>query len=232
MMKRKYSSCSGSALWIILLAIALMAALTVVIMRTSDTTEQSKNNERMRIQASAMLRYADSLAKAVQRMNLNGISENDISFENDTVPGYANANCLISDCRLFDTSGGSGLAYRPPPENTNDGSPWLFTGANNITGVNTDGGGPATSSDNELMVILPRVDPALCERINIELGMSSTLQDTAKADIATKFTGSFPDGQTIDQPAGTKAGCFEGNQDGAGTDISGTYYFYYTLIDR
>ena len=44
---------SGNALWFILIAIALLAALTVVVTRSSDTVEQSGDVERQRIAVDA-----------------------------------------------------------------------------------------------------------------------------------------------------------------------------------
>lgn len=222
---------SGNALWFIMLAIALLAALTVTISRSSETTEQVGDVERQRVLASAIMRTAASVQQAVEQMRLKGVSENEISFENEFTSGYANSRCAGDSCKIFHVKGG-GLTYKGPPDDANDGGQWLFSGANNVEGAGTDGTGPTSSTDNELLMILPGVAPALCGRINTELGISGIPQDAGKSDVATFYTGTFPDGETIDAAPGKKTACYQGDQNGGGGDISDTYYFYHTLVVR
>jgi hypothetical protein len=222
---------SGNALWFILLAVALLAALAVTITRTSSSTEQEGDIERQRVMASDIMRYAASIAAAVDRLRLNGVSENEISFEIAALPGYANGRCGVDECKIFSAKGG-GSSLKSPPDFANDGSAWLFTGANSVEGLVTDGTGATSSDDNELLMILPGVTESLCGRINTEIGIAGIPQDTTKADIATKFTGTFSNGQVIEGMNGKKTGCFQGNQDDGGADISAKYYFYHTLIGR
>lgn len=221
---------SGNALWFILLAVALLAALTVTITRSSDTTEQSGDIERQRIEGSDIMRYAASIQQAVERMRLNGMSENEISFQNSFLPGYVNARCGSNACRIFDARGG-GITFSSASSNVSAQS-WLFTGADSIAGAGEDGTGETSSTDNELLIILPGISQGLCNRINTELGIAGIPQDAANADVSTKYTGTFPDGRVIENMGGKKTGCFEGNLDDSNSDISGTYYFYHTLIQR
>lgn len=222
---------SGNALWFILLAVALLAALAVTITRTSSSTEQEGDIERQRVMASDIMRYAASISAAVDRLRLNGTSENEMSFEHTSLPGYANARCGGDECRIFAAAGG-GITPKTPPEFANDGSAWLFTGADSVEGLVNDGTGATSSDDNELLMILPGVTEGVCERVNAELGITGIPQDTGKTDIATKYDGSFPDGQVIENMGGKKTGCFQGDQDDGGADISTKYYFYHTLIAR
>lgn len=222
---------SGNALWFILLAVALLAALAVTITRTSSSTEQEGDIERQRVMASDIMRYAASIAAAVDRLRLNGVSENEISFQLTALPGYANGRCGSDECKIFAAAGG-GIALKAPPAFANDGSAWLFTGADSVEGLLTDGTGATSNDDNELLMILPGVTKGVCGRINTELGIAGIPQDTSKADVATKYDGTFPNGQVIENMGGKKTGCFQGNQDDGGTDISTKYYFYHTLIQR
>lgn len=221
---------SGNALWFILLAVALLAALTVTITRSSDTTEQSGDIERQRIEGSDIMRYAASIQQAVEQMRLRGLSENEISFENSFVSGYANARCGSDACKVFDVAGG-GITFTSASSNVSTQS-WLFTGADSIAGAGEDGTGETSSEDNELLVILPGISQGLCGRINTELGIAGIPQDADNADVSTKYTGTFPDGRVIENMGGKKTGCFQGDLDDGGANISGTYYFYHTLIQR
>ncbi|HEY8192017.1 MAG TPA: hypothetical protein VIG74_06295 [Alphaproteobacteria bacterium] len=222
---------SGNALWFILLAVALLAALAVTITRTSSSTEQEGDIERQRVMASDLMRFAASIEQTIERMRLNGMSENEISFEIAALPGYANPRCSSDSCKIFDAEGG-GISLKTPPTFANDGSAWFFTGANSVEGLVNDGTGATSSDDNELLMILPGVTEGLCGRINAELGIAGIPQDTTKADVATKFAGTFTNGQVIENMAGKRTGCFQGNQDDGGADISAKYYFYHALIAR
>lgn len=222
---------SGNALWFILLAIALLAALTVTITRGSDTSEQSGDVERQRVLASDTLRYSKSIEQAIEQMRQRGVSESDVSFENSFVSGYTNGNCGPGNgCRVFHVEGG-GIAFRSA-NNLVSGESWLFTGANSVEGAGEDGTGATSSFDNELLMMLPDISAGVCGRINAELGIAGIPQDTTKADVATKFAGAFPNGQVIENMGGEKTGCFEGFQDDGGGSIAGKYYFYHTLIQR
>ena len=221
---------SGNALWFILIAIALLAALTVVVTRSSDTVEQSGDVERQRIAGSDIMRYAATIEQAVEQMRLRGLSENEISFENSFVSGYANARCPDNGCKVFNVEGG-GINFTSASSNVSASS-WLFTGADSVTGVGEDGTGETSSADNELLIMLPGISQALCGRINTELGISGIPQDTGNADVATKYVGTFPNGRVIENMGGKKTGCFEGDVDDNGANIGGIYYFYHTLIQR
>ncbi len=217
---------SGSVMWFILLAVALLAALTITITRSSDTSENNGRIEQDKVLASALLRYAAGLEAAVDQMRLRGLSENAVSFENSTVAGYANASCPDTSCQLFNSAGG-GMTFTAPPSGANDGSPWLFTGADLVADVGT--------SEDELLMILPNVDRNLCAEINAENGVTNIPQAAGKVDISTKYTGAFASpgpGLTIDVPDGKKTGCFEGKQDETGADISARYFIYHVLIAR
>ncbi len=245
-----YNPQSGNALWFILLAVALLAALTATISRSSDTAEQSGNIERYRIDASDIMRHTNGIKEAVNAMRLRGLSENRISFENNfTTADYTNANAAgCSDCLLYGSAGG-GASYRVP------NSTWLDSAQSGNThygdwyipvqvcvpeiGRGGAGCGSDTTNNEELIMVLPWVKAGLCSEINSMLGVTTVgdppPQVTGDAFVAgyPVFTGSLSGegGEIIDGAdalEGVEAGCFEGN----GTPPAGTYHFYQVLIKR
>src|SRR5262245_49185529 len=83
---------SGSVLWFILIAINLVAGSTGILSRGS--IEQSGDFENRRVQASQIVRYAQSVEAAIEHMTLQGVSENEISFQNSiTAINYTNTRC-------------------------------------------------------------------------------------------------------------------------------------------
>jgi hypothetical protein len=216
---------SGSALWFILLGIALLAALAITITRTSGTAEQSGDVEHAKINASSLIRYASGIDEAIEQMRMRGVSENDIDFETTALPGYTNPICTTTACQVFNVGGGGMTYTKAPAEAT--ALDWIFTGANQVANVGTD--------SPELVMILPDIDEGICQEIDNEAGVTVIPKETGKIDITTKFVGVYPtagSALTIDLPAGVKTACFQGNQDSSGTDLSGKYYFYHTLLAR
>ena len=151
---------TGSALWLILMAIALLAALAIAITRSANTAEQNGSVEHNRVVASQVMRYAAGLAAAIDRMRMNGVSENQIDFDTPGLVGYANAACTTDDCKLFGAGGAQG--YSVPP-GVNNGANWIFTSAFAVPGAGDDG-------QNELVAILPGLTAALCQQIDTEVG--------------------------------------------------------------
>lgn len=232
----------GNAIWFILLAIALMAALTMTLTRGSDTGGQSGDIERARVQASEIMRYASGLRTAVDQMNMRGVSENEISFENNFVSGYQNALCPDANgpCRVFGT-GGAGQSYQQPRAAWLDAAQdtrasygeWYITGdvcvqdvGSGSTGCNAD----SDTGNEDLVLILPWIKQDVCAQINATLSIPG-IPVEAGAWSATwpKFQGSFVDGVMLNQP-GRVAGCIAGS--GAAMPPANTYSFYQVLLAR
>lgn len=226
---------SGNALWFILIGVVLLGALTMILSRGGSNTDQSGDVEQLRVQSSQLLRYGKSVQVAIEQMKLRGVSENDISFENSSPATNVNPNCTVSDCKVFD-AGGGGLTYRDF-ESLNDASPWIFTGANNVGTTASPAGTTAGGSGNDLVMLLPNANAALCEQINrdLEVGTAGTLPTDATGIATTAFDGTFPaGGPTIldGDPApfeldGHEAGCF--TDTAPDPDVT---YFYYVVLAR
>ena len=222
MMRDNLQNESGNALWFILLAIALLAALTATISRSTDTAEQSGNVERFRIDASDIMRNSASLREAVNSLKLQGISENDISFVNTfTSVDYSNGVCF--DCMVFSSSGG-GASYRKPNtswlDSTHSGDTrygeWEFSGTNDVVGVR--------STNADLIMYLGYLKENLCTQINTMLGIAGIPTDAGFDQ--TAFTGTFANTADIGGMNGAESGCFE--------DTSGDrdFTYYQVLVKR
>ncbi len=215
----------GNALWFILLAVALMAALTVTVSRSTDTAEQSGNIERFRVEASDIMRHSSAVAQATKNMSMQGISENVLSFENDhTATDYSNANCTGTDCLVFGSAGG-GVSYRVPAgswlDSTNTGNPrygeWEFSGTNSVPNLR--------SANPELIMYLGYLKRGLCEQINVMLDIPGGIPLDADGFDTTAYQGSFAATATIDNMDDLEAGCFE-------DDTGDRNYTYYQVLNR
>lgn len=210
----------GSAIWFILVAVALLAALTMAMTRSSDSVEQSGDVERARILSSDLMRYTGGIKAAVEKMLIQGKSESDLCFHdagwghND----YNGASCTESANRIFGT-GGAGLVRRDFDFVTG----WDILGSHAVQNLET--------AEPEL-IIQAQISRALCREINIMLNITNPADDAPEDIIQNiaRYNGTFllaaPDNTIGDNFAG-----FAGKQAGCRKDGS-NYYFYQVLIKR
>ncbi|MCE7886996.1 MAG: hypothetical protein DYH13_05770 [Alphaproteobacteria bacterium PRO2] len=229
----------GNALWFILVAIVLLAALTVLLSRSGTNVDQSGDVEQQRIKASQILRWAKGVESAVEQMKLRGISESDISFENTvTAQDYSNASCDAhkdpNECKIFATGGGGQNYLTPPSGSAAPGSEWIFTGANNVGTAAYPVGTTAAGTGNDLVMLLPDANAALCSQINRDMEIDGGIPTDATGIALTPFTGDYDAALVVidgDGPPfelnGKASGCFTDTN--ATPDVT---YFYYVVLPR
>ncbi len=234
---RKGNAQNGNALWFILVAIVLLAGLTVVLTRGGSSVTQSGDVEQLRIAGSQLLRYAKGIESAIDQMKMRGISESQFSFEHDNPVVYLNASCTVDDCKIFSVSGG-GATYKNAPSNAISAGTgaWIFTAANNVGTTANPVGTTAAMTGNDIIMLMPSMREDLCIQINrdLKVGTPGTLPEDSTALAVTPFDGTFVSGLTIidGDPApleldGKQAGCFK-----ATAPNPDVIYFYYVLLAR
>ena len=239
----------GNALWIILLSIALLGAITAMFARSGGTSDDTGDYERNSIIASDIMRYAAGLENAVQNLLNRGCSENDISFyyadEPYNSPGdYTNPSGR-AECEVFGANG-AGMAYKTIPASWRAVSGNYAARSHFAAGLCVNGVGTGTTSCNasqtELRLIISGLTKSLCMTINDRLGIENPGDNPpSDEDNAPAFTGAFPtpisspasilgdDGTASALPLkGKSAGCL---MDNAGS-TENQYLFYHVLIAR
>lgn len=209
----------------IMLGVALFGALAFVISRgfRSDTTA-AMTDRKAELLAVDVLGYAQRLERAVGKMQRSGVSESDISFDNTIDAGYGHTPDEPAEHDVFNAAGG-GLGRQNPPSDSNDGSAWHFTGSTCIAdiGKGATGCDGNTVSDEELIAVLPNINPSVCEVIDKKLGIGNIPSNSGDAYSSTKFIGTYADGAEIILGDSYNAACYS---DGV------NYHFYYVLIAR
>ncbi|MCB1563744.1 MAG: hypothetical protein KDJ75_09235 [Alphaproteobacteria bacterium] len=226
----------GSALFFILIAVALFAALSYTVSNMiRGGSGETIITEKMGVYADDVLGYGRQMRQAVQAMRIsNGCSETDISFEHTALAGYTHTPAASDSCKLFHPSGG-GMSYQAALPAVNSGADWIFTGANDGTAIGTQ---CDAASCADLVAILPGLGAGMCKAINEKLGLASgagylTQEDDSVSE--TKFQGTYSFAERIEDSAdadaleGKMQGCFEGRN---APQSAGTYYFYQILVAR
>ena len=180
------SSQSGNALWYILVAIALLAALTLSMTRNSGKMASNLDQEEASLMAERVARDLNSLGSTIERLQmLNKCSDEEISLDNqvleDMSAGMAfNPRSPITGpraytCHVYDQRGG-GLSYNKiptgvlTPEAVTAGNDfgWYFTAANSVNGVGPEAPTETVCSSNcgDLIVGSSGVTDSVCRAFN------------------------------------------------------------------
>ena len=238
---KKSGAAAGNILLYVLIGIALFAALMFTITRENRYDVGAVENAAL--YAQQITSYADKVNGAVQNVMMqNGCLASQISFQNSTVAGYTNG--ALNKCMIFDTAGG-GMAFQIPPAQAVDNAAataassalagnYYFEGnacvTNAGTGPETSNGAACSSSNSELLLIMPWVTQAVCAQID-QITMNTTTIPTVSAATfdGTKFTGTFAGTYTITTSGTTyPSGCYQSSSSPPGTG----YHFYSVLLPR
>lgn len=218
---------SGNILFTILIAIILIAALTVAITR-GDSGVKTMDREQASLAAAKIISFALDVKRATENMTRAGKSEATISFADSALTGYGTPGMAPAN-EVFNISGG-GASYSDIPDGVNDGSQWEFTGGTALPGV----GDPAIA---DLALVLPNVNAAFCAAYNSKAGFAdgaSIPTDGAACiyNTATRFGGNFATGGAINTmdtgsfPSTTAA------YPAACVACGSAYHAYYVLLER
>ncbi len=237
---RRYSEKSqdGNVLFLILIAVALFAALSYVVVQSSRSGSGTTSREKNLLTASGVTQYPTALRTAAMRMNLAGVSPDEMKFD---LPGTAGFTAASVSTLVFHPQGGGALNKTQSRE-TGITLTWYYNANYYVPGVGLD---PSTNSDgNDLIAFLPGVSNEVCQQINeglkVDLSTCSTVSNSIPVAAAMNYTGlaesldsthSYPTtaGNVVQCDGGTAfdhqaAACFQ--------DGSGTNYFYAVLLEQ
>ncbi len=237
---------SGNVLFIILIAVALLAGLSYAVTQSNRGGGSGFSSQKADLYASEIMGYGNIVSQAVSQIRLRGYSDTEISMENSEVSGYANPNCAIDECKIFNLSGG-GISYQAPKSDWLDSSQssnvhygeLYFHGEASVVGVGTD--------SDDLIMFIPYVKQEICIAINKALNISplnvpTPLETNGPFYSNMKFTGSYGssndvtvsgDGTVGEQTIlnGKSTGCTQSSGGGAIPSV-GSYHYFQVLIAR
>jgi hypothetical protein len=224
------SSQSGNIFLWVLMAIVLLAAVGVAVMRTNPTSTNMLTDEQAKVYANQIIAYANNVQSAVKRLQLRGCADTEISFENSLDTNYINLSAPSDkSCHVFDPSGG-GLNFFQN-RNVILYDPY-FMGIGAITGVGTAAGE---------LIMYGEVDKATCIQINKILHGNTDepiydhIASVAYFNSPQKFKGGYAAlgaiAETSSWRNGLSTACIF-RDDYSGSSFPDAYQFYFTLIPR
>lgn len=236
----------GNVLFYILIAVALIAALSYAVSSTGQGSGSADiSAERAGLTASEILEYSNTISSATTQLKLRGCRDTEISFDN-TVSGtdYSNANAPGDNtCNVFHISGG-GVQYTEPETTWLDNdfnaedfyAENLFTGTACVDFVGSGGTACNTAGVDaaELIVIVPFVREEICQQLNRLTGFADVnAAPPTEANHAwgatPAFQGTYSGPEQLSTADNQKSGCFEG---ATGSRPNGGYHFFRVLLAR
>ncbi len=196
----------GNALFLILIAVALFAALSYAITNSSRGSS-STDKEQAEIQAGEILNYFAAVQNEFNRLRvINGIPAYNINFSNDNThlslstgtgtgtssgPYGNNPNCTapIADCSIFKERGGNLIsrafydtAITPIPDSNGHAVPGEFRVYNNFI---EDVG---SNSEPELLMVITGLKDEVCDALNrkLDLPLASSQPDVNSIAIGVR----------------------------------------------
>lgn len=222
----------GNALVYILIAIALLAALSYAVTNSNRGSSEQLSSQKARMHASEILEYSGTVAKAVAQLRLRNIDVSAISFENGIVSDYTNGNCGDDTCKIFVPQGGGVSYIEPPPEifvtAATFNRQWQFFEGNQVDGVGRTNNDDASV---DLVMVLGGLSEVVCSELNTLLSVTNPsnappVDSDTTIDYMAKYTGTFTLAQTISTGTPTFA------KSAACVDDGAFYIFYKVLISR
>lgn len=166
---RKKISQRGSAILFILLGVALFGALCYSFMKGMRGNTSSFTTQQAKLTATEIINSSHQVERAVQKMMMNGCSQDEISMENaPNRVGILWENSMAPDdksCHLFDPQGGklpdTTLTTGPGTQNF-----WVFSGHLAMSNINP------TKSIYGIAAYLRGLSDDVCKSVNSQMGVA------------------------------------------------------------
>lgn len=225
----------GNALFLILIAVALFAALSYAITQSGRGGSGGVNREREGLNTAQVVQFMGAVQQAVNRLLLSGCTLTTLNFDTPGLTGYDNLSAPADGtCDIFGPAGG-GVTYIAPPSGFSGGEPYAISGHNRIRNVGDNDLG-------DLVLFLPVTSLTACTDFNARMNLPAT---TPPDDfiVQTPFAGpgGFTDlGNLIQDDGGTDA-AFVGARSACLHVVNNTvypgnvgvdYFFYHVLAER
>ncbi len=165
---------SGNALFLILIAVALFAALSYAVTQ-SGRGGGSVDREQALIAASQVTQYAAGLRTTVTRMGITGTNVNQTGAPPTAGLDFG-TDSAASD-QIFDSAGGGAIEQTPPNGASTSANYTYLPAPNGANGWFIMDIG--TNAGREVMVVLDALSQTVCTEINRGLGLSTTIQQEA-----------------------------------------------------
>lgn len=220
--KHRPDTSAGNALIYVLLALALLAGLTMVISRGASTGGDDLTAERAELATTRMTAYAGSAKSVIDQMMMSGSNVTNLNFAR---PNQTSFDTGTNIHKVYHPSGG-GLSMSEASSDmfiTANDAPlpgWYFSNEMNVEWT------PTTA--NDIVLVAYRIHRNVCENINKKI-TGSTAIPALPGGMASVFLPAADGGGGSDLSAATCADC-EGYPSMCVSNNTQDAYSYYNII--
>ena len=222
--KHRPAGASGNAMIYILLALALLGALTMVLARGSGSGEDNLSAERAELATTRITAYAGSAKNVIDQMMMSGSAASDLDF---IKPNHVSFDAGVDIHKVYHPAGG-GLSF---PEVTPDifitatDAPvpgWYFSDELNVEWTPT--------AADDLVLVAYRINRDVCAKINQKITGSADIPDLG-GGLAAVFLSAADGGGGVDLDT-TVTSCpeCEGYPSMCVSNNTGNGFAYYNII--
>lgn len=228
----------GNAVVYVLIVVALFAALSFILSRQGDSTEQGTlSAEKIEVQVSQIIQVSNQVKRGVDQLIWSGTDINDLDF---ILPSDGAFDTGSNINKVFHPEGGGIVMPRIPSGavnqvNTDPAPGWYMGRFNNVEWTplgpgNTAGPGGIEADYEDVILVAHQVSESICARINEMLTGSSAIPslttdiNSVLIDAAVHTNGPNVDLDTTACPGcdGMAALCVE--------NAAGTIWSYYNIL--
>lgn len=194
---------NGSVLLWILVAVVLLAGLTAAMNQGSRTSTSQLSDQQARVVATEISSYLNTVRSAVQRMQMQGISESDFDFSTDIYKLHSgspittpNESCTNDRCKLYHPAGGgitpTILAKEAQITQTSPVPAMWQSGHGGFRVLNIEGVG---TEQPDVVMLIAFISEPVCKAINDLVGVQNPNGKPPVFEtnniIATEYTGTM-----------------------------------------
>jgi hypothetical protein len=211
----------GNALFLILIAVVLFAALSFAITQSNRSTGSSAGEDTNTVSGSNVTQYASAVRTGITRMLVRGHALEDLLFD---MPGETAYDANVAR-QAFHPQGGA-IVFQDPDTNlvAEGGGKWVFFFAE-VKDMATDAA--------DAVAVLTNVRRGVCQQINRNVfgstainalgtaGLTKATLEAATFDSASEIGNNFNFGSTPNKPYG----CFS-------TDSGAVFHYMHVLAEQ
>jgi len=215
-MRKKYNNFNekGNALFLILIAVTLFAALSYAVTQSGRGGSHVASNESNLITSSQITQYPAGIRTGITRMLIRGASVSNLDFSSPQDAEYDSDPTN----EVFHPSGGGVVWQNVIPDTVTDidNAEWVFTDDTTITYMAT--------SEPDVVAMLTYVKEGVCAKINESVTGDSSIPDANLSLSALVNGGQTLEGEDID---GQPFLCISTSNGG-----DKIYVYYHVLVEQ
>ncbi len=220
----------GSGLVYVLIAVALFAALSFTLMRSTDTGEAgTMSDDKAELYATQIISYAGQAKNVIEQMKFSGSDADELDFSRPGEAGYTAGTQADRVHHVFHPEGG-GLNYTPLPGdailqiNSDPVPGWYMGRFNNVEWT------PTTAQD--VILVAHQIKKEICEKINEKITGNTTIPVWATESPEFLIDEDAPHGYGNSNFSIAVCNACEGYDSLCIVDVTGSYSFYNLMVSR